>query len=145
LFGPLKPKNDGTLKGSVLPFNQNEFVTSGVAANISMANNGYVFVPKACTTGATCGLIMALHGCFQHYGAIGPAFINDSGIDQWADTNNIVVLYPQTVASSNNLGTGCWDWWGYLNDPDYAQKTGPQMKALYNMVLRVSGRSGPPN
>lgn len=144
LFGPLKPKNNETLKGSVLPFDQNEFAT-GVAANISMADTGYVFVPKNCANGGACGLVVALHGCYQNYGAIGPAFINDSGINQWADTNNIVVLYPQTIASSNNLGTGCWDWWGYLNDSDYAQRSGPQMKALYNMVLRVFGHSGPPN
>jgi hypothetical protein len=142
LVGPLKPKNDGTLRGSVLSFDQGEFATSGIAGRISMAGKGYVFVPKDCANGATCSLIVALHGCLQHYGAIGPPFINDSGINQWADTNNIVVLYPQTIASSNNLGTGCWDWWGYLNDPDYAQKSGPQMKALYSMVLRVSGQSG---
>jgi len=129
----------------VLPFNQNEFASSGVAANISMADNGYIFVPKNCATGGTCGLILALHGCNQHYGAIGQAFINDSGMNQWADTNDIVVLYPQTIASSNNQWSGCWDWWGYLNDPDYAQKSGPQMKSLYKMVLRVSGLPGPPN
>jgi len=28
-----------------------------------------------------------------------------------------------------------------LNDPDYAQKSGPQMQALYRMVNRVSGRT----
>lgn len=72
-----------------------------------------------------------MHGCYQDYGAIGSAFINDSGINQWVDINNIVVLYPKTIASSNNLGTGCWDYWGYLNDPDYGQKSGPKMKALY--------------
>jgi poly(3-hydroxybutyrate) depolymerase len=143
--GPLKPKNDRTLKGSMLRFDQSEFAGGGIAARISMANSGYVFVPKSCANGVTSSLIVALHGCLQHYGAVGPAFINDSGINQWADTNNIVVLYPQTIASTNNLGTGCWDWWGYLNDPDYAQKSGLQMKALYNMVLRVSGRSGSPS
>jgi poly(3-hydroxybutyrate) depolymerase len=145
LVGPLKPKNDGTLTGSVLPFDQSEFAAGGRAASISMANKGYVFVPQACVRGAACGLILALHGCLQHYGAIGRSFIDDSGINQWADTNNLVVLYPQTIASTANLGTGCWDWWGYLNDPDYAQKSGPQMKALYSMVLRVSGHSGMPN
>jgi hypothetical protein len=138
-LGPLRPKNDGTLKGSVLPFNQNEFASgSRVAAKISMADTGYVFVPNSCASGATCGLILALHGCNQHSGAIGLAFINDAGINQWADTNDIVVLYPQTIASSDNLWTGCWDWWGYLSDPNYAQKTGPQMQALYRMVLRAS-------
>ena len=73
---------------------------------------------------------------------IGRAFVNESGINEWADTNNIVVLYPQTVASIDNGETGCWDWWGYLNRADYAQKSGPQMKAIYGMVLRIAGQPG---
>lgn len=138
LIGPLKPRNDRTLEGSVLPFDQNEFA-SGRAATISMADTGYVFVPKSCANGTACGLVLALHGCFQHFGAIGRAFVDESGINEWADTNNIVVLYPQTIASSDNRGTGCWDWWGYLNEPDYAQKSGAQMKAVYGMVVRAAG------
>jgi len=27
----------------------------------------------------------------------------------------------------------------YLNDPNYAQKSGPQMQALYSMMARAAG------
>ena len=79
----------------------------------------------------------------QSYGAVGPAFIDSAGINQWADTNRIVVLYPQVVATSSTGSNpqGCWNWWGYLNDPDYALKSGPQMQALYRMVAQAAGRS----
>jgi poly(3-hydroxybutyrate) depolymerase len=120
------------------PFNQNAFTPSGVAADIGLASTGYVFVLSSCAHGQSCGLILALHGRAQHYGAVGPAFINDSGINQWADANNIVVLYPQTAPSSVNP-LGCWNWWGYLGDPNYAQQNGPQEKALYQMVTHASG------
>jgi len=138
-LGKLKPKNDGTLLGSLIPFDQNEFATGGVAANIGMDTTGYAFVPQSCAKQQTCGLILALHGCNQYHGEIGSAFIDDAGINQWADTNNTVVLYPQTIMSVANPA-GCWDWWGYLNDANYAQKSGPQMRALYLMVNRASGR-----
>jgi poly(3-hydroxybutyrate) depolymerase len=31
-------------------------------------------------------------------------------LNEWADTNNIIVLYPQAVPSYGN-DYGCWDWW----------------------------------
>jgi poly(3-hydroxybutyrate) depolymerase len=138
-FGNLKPKNDATLSGSVVPFDQNEFAAGGVAANVGMDTTGYAFVPQSCAQQQSCGLILALHGCNQYYGTVGSAFIDAAGINQWADTNHIVVLYPQTIQTVANP-SGCWDWWGYLNDANYAQKSGPQMRALYLMVNRASGR-----
>jgi poly(3-hydroxybutyrate) depolymerase len=138
-FGPLKPKNQGTLTGTVIAFDQNEFATGGNAAALSMDNTGYAFVPAACASGMSCGLILALHGCLQYHGQIGPAFVDDAGINQWADTNRFIVLYPQAIATAVTNGEGCWDWWGYLNDPNYAQKSGPQMQALYSMVARTAG------
>ena len=138
-FGALKPKNQGTLKGSVITFDQNPFAPGGNAAAISMDNTGYAFVPAACASGASCGLVLALHGCLQYAGAIGTTFVDDAGINQWADTNRIIVLYPQTIPTAIINGEGCWDWWGYLNDPNYAQKSGPQMQALDAMVARAAG------
>jgi len=142
-FGPLQPKNQGSLSGTLLPFNQGKFAPGGAAGKISMADNGYVFVPQSCANGTVCGLMLALHGCEQGYSVISKTFISDAGINQWADTNNIIVLYPQAIASLTNP-LGCWDWWGYLDDPHYAQRRGPQMKALFKMVERVSAGSGPP-
>jgi poly(3-hydroxybutyrate) depolymerase len=136
-FGPLQSKAARPLHGALLTFDQTRFVPGGAAAAISLADTGYVFVPRSCADGHPCGLVLALHGCAQSAGAIGETFPHDAGINEWADSNNIVVLYPQAAASPGNL-LGCWDWWGYLNDRDYAQKGGPQMKALYDMVIHIS-------
>ena len=136
-FGSLQTKSVRPLHSTLLTFDQTQFAPGGAAATISMADTGYVFVPQSCANGSSCGLVLALHGCVQSSSAIGQTFAYDAGINEWADSNNFVVLYPQVIASPGNL-LGCWDWWGYLNDRDYAQKTGPQMKALYNMVVHVS-------
>jgi poly(3-hydroxybutyrate) depolymerase len=141
-FGNLNAKNQGTLKGGVITFDQNEFAPGDDASAISMDSSGHAFVPAQCANGQQCGLVLVLHGCVQNYITVGWDFIDNAGINEWADTNNILVLYPQTAAMDTNP-LGCWDWWGYLKDPNYAQKSGPQMQALAAMVARAAGRKTP--
>jgi poly(3-hydroxybutyrate) depolymerase len=137
-FGKLKPRNDGTLKGTLVRFDQTAF---GAGASNSMDTNGYVFVPKGCAAGEPCGVVLALHGCLQTQADIGTKFIAESGIDGWADRNNIVVLYPYAAKSSTVPlnPNGCWDWWGYA-DSSYALKNGTQISIVYKMVQRLMGR-----
>jgi poly(3-hydroxybutyrate) depolymerase len=137
-FGPLSPSGARPPQSSLLTFDQNQFAPGGAAGKIDLADEGYAFVPQSCTNGASCGLILALHGCEQSSSWVGNEFAYDAGINEWAESNGVVVLYPQAAASFANP-LGCWDWWGYLDDRDYAQKAGPQMKALYQMVVRASG------
>jgi poly(3-hydroxybutyrate) depolymerase len=142
-LGPLHARNNGTLAGSLINVDQTEF---GAAAANSMDTDGWVFVPQSCATGATCGFVLALHGCIQNQAIIGTKFITESGIDEWADTNNLIVLYPYAITETTpalnaNAGInpmGCWDWWGY-DDSNYAVKTGTQMSIVYKMVQRVTG------
>jgi poly(3-hydroxybutyrate) depolymerase len=141
-LGALKPRSNGKLSGTLSAFDQTEF---GATANLSMSPTGSVFVPKACTQGQTCGLVLALHGCLQEASLIGDRWVKEAGINEWADSNKLVVIYPDTIASSAPGVTnpnGCFDWWGYSNqdDPNYAVKSGLQMTVLYAMVQRVTGR-----
>ncbi len=139
-FGPLQPRNSsGTLQGTLQRFDQSEF---GAAASNSMDTRGFVFVPASCAGGATCGLVLALHGCLQTRALIGRTFVTESGIDEWADGNRVVVLYPYAVAAPGPTPynpNGCWDWWGY-DDPNYALRGGTQISIVYHMVQRVMGQ-----
>ena len=141
-LGPLKSRNNGKLSGTLSAFDQTEF---GATPNLSMSTTGMVFVPRSCAQGQTCGLVLALHGCLQEASLIGDRWVKEAGIDEWADTNKLVVVYPDTIASSAPGPTNpnaCFDWWGYSNqdDPNYAVKSGLQMTVLYAMVQRVTGR-----
>lgn len=141
-LGSLKPRNDGALSGTLATFDQTEF---GASPTVSMSPTGSVFVPKACAGGDQCGLVLALHGCLQEASLIGNRWVTEAGINAWADTNKLVVVYPDTIASSAPGTTNpnaCFDWWGYSNqyDPNYALKNGLQMSVLYAMVQRVTGR-----
>ncbi|ACC71548.1 fibronectin, type III domain protein [Paraburkholderia phymatum STM815] len=141
-LGPLKPRNNGKLSGTLSSFDQTEF---GASPNLSMSSTGSVFVPKACAQGKQCGFVLALHGCLQEASLIGNRWVTEAGINEWADTNALVVVYPDTIASSAPGPTNpnaCFDWWGYSNqyDPNYALKSGLQISVLYAMVQRVTGR-----
>jgi poly(3-hydroxybutyrate) depolymerase len=141
-LGSLVPRNDGKLQGSLMTFDQTEF---GASPNVSLAPTGNVFVPKSCADGRKCGFVLALHGCLQQSTLIGNRWVTEAGINEWADTNALVVLYPDTIATSAPDPTNpnaCFDWWGYSNqsDPNYALKSGLQMSVLYAMVQRVTGQ-----
>ena len=78
---------------------------------------------------------------------------NKGGYNEWAETNNIIVLYPQTEAILVNLGLalvlievnsgGCWDWWGLdsslSGNGDFARKGGYQISAIRKMLGRLAG------
>jgi len=137
LYGPLAARNTGALSGNFVEFDQTPFV-SGHA----MASTGWLYVPADCAAGATCRLHVALHGCLQNAGDVGEQFVRDTGYNRWADTNRLVVLYPQTGAATASNPNACWDWWGY-DSANYARKSGPQMAAVKAMVDRVASGTPP--
>ena len=140
-YGQLNARNNGTLSGSFIQFNQNAFCPNSNCAAISMDSTGWVYVPQSCAQGQSCRLLVALHGCSQNQETIGTTFVQYAGINEWADTNNIIVLYPQTINASVPYNPyGCWDWWGYTNS-HYALKSGPQMTAVMAEVNHLTGGS----
>ena len=143
------------LQGKLIEFDQSDFIANPAAHG--MANTGWVFVPENCRTQAPCRLHVALHGCLQFpayryirngtFVTFGSTFAEHAGYNEWADTNSIIVLYPQAQRSPQSffdvfdvLGRnprGCWDWWGY-DDPDYAKKSGSQMAAIRRMIDKIT-------
>jgi poly(3-hydroxybutyrate) depolymerase len=138
VFGSVAAPNTGPLTGTLIRFDQSDYAVGGSAALLSMDGNGFAYVPASCAAGASCKLMVALHGCEQGYSAVGTAFVDRANLDQYADTNNMIVLYPQATASGVNP-LGCWDWWGYLGATDYPIKGGAQIETIMNMVSALGG------
>jgi poly(3-hydroxybutyrate) depolymerase len=134
-LGSLNPRNNGTLHGTLVNFGQTEF---GAASNNGMDTNGYLFVPATCGVQQRCGLVLAFSGCSSTQADIQTKWVTEAGIDEWADSNNFVVLYPYTVNTSSNPSNskGCWDWWGY-DGANYSLKSGTQISIVYKMVQRI--------
>lgn len=101
-------------------------------SSISMADFAFMYVPQACASGTTtCKLHISFHGCLQTLADIGQAYILNTGLNEVAEANNIVILYPQVEKSLLNPN-GCFDWWGYTG-VTYASRIGPQMATVNNM------------
>lgn len=134
LYPNLKTKADKT-SGQLLTLQQQEL--AGETAS-TLGDTGYLYVPASCTKGSTCTLHISFHGCKQYAGAVGDAYAKGTGLNAWADSNNIVVLYPQTEKSAMAPfnPNGCWDWWGYT-DANYANQQGPQLKAVMALAKAI--------
>jgi poly(3-hydroxybutyrate) depolymerase/chitodextrinase len=146
IYGGLNPKSTGILsEDHFIEFDQSEFISN--PNSHSMANTGWLYVPANCADGQACKLHVVFHGCKQYpsymYFALGSGmvtygttYVRNTAYNNWADTNNIIVLYPQAFNGNKNP-LGCWDWWGY-DDPNYATKNGNQMKAVKAMMDKIA-------
>ena len=134
IYGPLAEETAAP-SGKFVLFDQGAFAEPGDG----FADEGVVYVPKSCSEQPGCRVHIALHGCEQSREAVGDTFVKDSGYAEVADTNRIIVLFPQVKASTVNPN-GCWDWWGYT-DLDYLGKDAPQIKAIWAMVEQLAKTS----
>src|ERR1700722_786438 len=145
IYGALNQPNRGQLGGKLLTFDQSVYTRPKDASELSLGDTGFVFVPDECARGEPCRVHIALHGCVQDTGeaSVGRRFVEDTGYNAWADTNHLIVLYPQTQASSSNP-QACWDWWSYVDhSDDYVTKSGPQIMAIKAMLDALTAGATP--
>jgi hypothetical protein len=155
IYGPLNAKSTGAPSGKFIQFDQAPFLDHATEHGLSKA--GWVYVPNACEHNPQCKVHVVFHGCKQYpeapysagpQGQFGDTYVKKAGYNAWADTNHLVILYPQAKPQFINTRpgrsnpNGCWDWWGY-DDGDYAKKTGHQMAAVKKMVEQLAGLSVP--
>ena len=136
IYGPLAA-HSATLSGTFSEFDQRPFQSGQMPDG--MAGNGIVYVPQICKTEVGCRVHIAFHGCAQNRETVSDAFIKESGFARWADTNKLIILFPQVATTVSNP-QGCWDWWGYTGH-DYLTREAPQIKAVRAMLEAL--RQGP--
>ena len=158
LYGALKPPSE-QLSGRLIRFDQTEFF--GGDARASMSPFGYAYVPRSVDEGAPARVHIALHGCKQGYAYVNyvngrpdirnvppywTRYVTSTGYNEIADSNDIIVLYPQAQGTDDGETQnpdGCWDWWGYTNldanRPDYYSRNAIQIKAIHGMLSRLGG------
>ncbi|MDX2266105.1 MAG: poly(3-hydroxybutyrate) depolymerase [Hyphomicrobiales bacterium] len=130
IYGPLAAKAaDGA--EALIEFSQAPYL-EGLSTH-GMADKGVAFVPDACRRASGCRVHVAFHGCAQGREFVGDAHAKGAGLNAWAATNRIVVLYPQIKSAALTNPKGCWDWWGYTQ-LDYLSKDAPQITAVRRMI-----------
>ena len=119
-----------------------------------LADSGYIYAPPECMSGSIlCRLHIVFHGCGMHAGnpQMNTSYVLYAGYNEWAASNGIVVLYPQSggfpehhINGSQQQNSGCWDSYGQQQGPggnglQYATKNGGQMLAVRNMIRAIAG------
>lgn len=102
-----------------------------------MAAEGTVYVPSACRKEKGCRVHVAFHGCGQNRAAVKDAFVSGTGFAAWADSNRLIVLFPEAAADPAVNPLGCWDWWGFTGF-EYLTREAPQIAAVHAMVQRLA-------
>jgi len=134
LYGDLQPRAEGEL-----PVPAEVSLPGAEAAGLAASH--YLYVPESCGAGGrACALHVVLHGCAQSAGQVGTAFIERSGYLPWAESNGIVLAFPQAAASAANP-LGCFDWWGY-SGADYRWRDGAQMRVIADWVRSLLATGG---
>lgn len=135
LLGSLNPKGVQQQSNWKSLYTYN-FIPSGwTDYGLSLGDYTHVYTPSSCQAGKQCRLHIVFHGCSQGESFLNDQFYKNTGYVEWAETNNIVVMFPQAI--SNPLLTnpvGCFDWWGYTDSSSYATRDGPQMVTFRNMA-----------
>jgi len=131
IYGTLKPPVTQN-SSNLYSFPQHEFVSNSSAG---MDTFGYIYQPEYCVDNP-CKVHVALHSWKQNHYWIGLEFVKDTGLNEWAEANNIIVIYPQCLTLGQINYFGSWDYWGYTG-PNYALKSGIQMAGIYNITQRL--------
>lgn len=74
----------------------------------------------------------------NHYGLL--KFVLDSGYINYAEQNDLMILFPQTWITQNNFPynpKGCWDWFGWTG-ANYATNTGAEAKWLMEFIQSIA-------
>jgi len=111
-------------------FNQTAFYN--VNEYTSLNEFGFVYIPEKCEIMKKCKLHISFHGCLQGWEFITNIYAINSGFNDWAENNDIIIIYPYVKSSVSNPN-GCWDWWGYTG-LEYGTRYGKQIQFIENII-----------
>ena len=100
-FEALNSLFDGKLtQGSGKYIKSNLYSVSQKTSGTSMGPKAYVYAPTACKEkDANCPLHVVFHGCQQTINDIQMQYVENTGYNEVAEDNNLIILYPQVVSS----------------------------------------------
>ena len=131
---PLNPPASKYDPSSLYYFDQTVF---DIGSKVGLNETGYVYIPHECMS-QSCKLHISLHGCSvnNYY----EEAVHHLSFNYWAETNNIVIVYPRMAQHGTTVQEkiGCWDAYGQTGQA-YDTQNGVQMKAIRQMIKRIAG------
>ena len=97
---------------------------------------GLVYTPTSCQSDIDrCKLHIHYHGCIADRAKLRHLWSTVIELNGWAESNEIVVLYPQ-AGGDRRAGKGCWNWgWeARKDDPLFDTKRSIQLRTVMSLV-----------
>lgn len=145
-FGYVNPKKkakDVDVKGWLHVVDQRRYLPAylPIYRHARMLKFAFVYVPNSCRANPEkCRIHVHYHGCMINGKARRKAWSSELGLNRYAATNNMIVLYPQ-AAGDARIGDGCWNWGGdggdRFDDPQYDTRESLQLRTVVNMIRDV--------
>lgn len=102
---------DWKKKGVLRQFTQSMFVDTNLWTTDGLDTYGYVYYPYTCIK-EKCKIVFFLHGCLgQVNGYNGWDFLYSYGLNDYAASNNLIMVFPQANVSLFNIYQ-CFDFEG---------------------------------
>lgn len=101
---------------------------------IQRAQASLVYVPNPFSA-ATARMVVVIHGCLQSPESMALG----TGWNQFADKNNLVILYPRVPEGSNEID--CWSW--YL--PENQSPQSGQLQLVHSQIMAEKRKLGMSN
>jgi len=131
-------------------FNQSQFLPAGVNLNQArLLEVGFIYIPDQCRQWNTrlptlsnklsninCTLHIHYHPCGGNWKQVSTNYMLGTGHTAYAESNDMIILYPQTVGSPNSTD-GCWDWYGGTG-AEFDTKSGLQLTFVTNVIDQLS-------
>lgn len=130
---PLKARQ-AVVSSHLLAFSQAEYVPSNISlAQAAMDGTGFAYVPAPCNGNvAACQIHVHYHPCGGNWQETSLGYMLGSGKAAYAESNAIILLYPQ--ASVAGPWGGCWDWAGSATGTEFDTRHGVQLSAVMRML-----------
>jgi len=95
---------------------------------------GFAYVPKSCLGMlSSCRIHVHYHGCIGKKWFRRHLWSRLLGVDNFAETNRLIVLYPQ-AAGDKQTGVGCWNWLSTKSDPHFDTQKSVQLRTVMAIV-----------
>ena len=129
IYGPLRPKTAAKRENMRLVSQKRYAPPAYTFPKLLMAVEGLMYLPTLCAANmSSCRVHINYHGC----GGTAPrtTIPEHTGFNEWAEANNIIMLYPQVGYISED---GCYDWTGKTG-PKFDTKKGGQLQLVMRML-----------
>ena len=83
-----------------------------------------------------CGVHVHYHPCGGSLRQVGLSYMLENALPAYAESNDMVVLYPQSGSVRNPSGAGCFDWYGAVG-PDFDTRAGVQLNTVLTMMREL--------